>query len=297
MEKPRILFSSEEKKIEYYNIYNKALEHIPVAYDTMYVNTDFGNTHVIHCGRNDKPSLVLLHCMGFSSVCWYNNLETLSKYFDIYCIDSIGQPGKTECYRAKISDEDHYQWLIKVFDALKLDKVNIAGWSLGGFFATGFAIHYPERVEKAAALSPPGTVSPVTISFYLKLIPMLFGGKDEKINQFLKWISGNDNTDSPNPAFSVFIAGMKSYRGWAGIKLAVYPDEAFKNIKVPYLILLGDKDPVYRKGAQRRVVEKLNKINPFIVAETVDGMHGFPIKEFEATNKRLISFFLNTQRP
>lgn len=297
MGKVKILFSSEKTRAEYYSVYDTALESIPITYNTVYIGTNFGNTHIIHCGNKGNPALVLLHCMGFSSTCWYKNLETLSRLFEIYCIDSIGQPGKTECNRTKISGEDYYQWLIEVFDALKLDKVNIAGWSLGGFYATGFAMNHPERVLKVAALSPPGTVSPVSATFFIKLFPMLFGGKDEKINQFLKWISGSDNMDSPNPAFSVFIAGMKSYRGWAGVKLSVYPEKAFKNLKVPYLIMLGDKDPVYRKGVQNRVVKKLNKINPFIIAETVEGTHGFPIQQFEITNTRLISFFLGTQKP
>jgi len=72
------------------------------------------------------------------------------------------------------------------------------------------------------------------------LLPALFGGKDKKINQFLKWISGNDNSDYSNPAFSVFTAGMKSFKGWAtGTKIVVYYLLAIPLKKV--IILLKEK--------------------------------------------------------
>ena len=103
MENNRALSGSEEKKAEYCDAYDMALKHIPVAYDTMFVDTDFGKTHIVHCGAKENPKLMLLHCMGFSSACWYDNLKTSSEHFDVYCIDSIGQPGKTECHITRIS--------------------------------------------------------------------------------------------------------------------------------------------------------------------------------------------------
>jgi len=289
------LFRSEEKKQAYFKIYDMALEQMPVAFETKYVDTSFGNTHLIHCGKVDSPKLILLHCMGFASTCWYKNLETLSKNFDVYCIDSIGEPGKTETYKTKIRKENYFKWLIEILDNLKLDKVNIAGWSFGGFLATGFAMNHPERVERIVAMSPAGTISPITITFYLKLLPALFGGKDKKINQFLKWISGNDNSDYPNPAFSVFTAGMKSFKGWAtGTKIVVYSDNDFKKLKVPYLILIGNKDPIYKSGIHNQLVGKYKKINHNVEVEMVNGTHGFPIQQSEKTNERIVSFFLNT---
>ena len=294
MRKQVELFRSEEKKATYFKTYDIALAQLPVAFETKYVDTGFGNTHIIHCKKEDSPKLVLLHCMGFTSICWYKNLETLSKYFDVYCIDSIGEPGKTKSNRTKIRKEDYYQWLIDVLDALKLDKVNIAGWSFGGFLATGFAMNHPERVEKLVAMSPAGSIAPITTTFYLKLFPALFSGKDKKINQFLKWISGKDNTDDPNPAFSVFTSGMKSFKGWAtGTKITVYSYDDFKKMKVPYLILIGDKDPIYKRGTHNQLVDKYKKINPNITCELVNGTHGFPIQQSEDTNERLVSFFLN----
>lgn len=288
------LFRSEEKRAAYFKAYDLALAQMPLACETTYVDTYLARTHIIHCGKTGNPRLVMLHCMGFSSICWYKNLEALSQHFDVYCIDSVGEPGRTESYRTKITKDDYNQWLLEVLDALHLGKVNLVGWSFGGFLATGFAMTYPERIDKVVAMSPGGTISPIATVFFLKLFPALFSGNDKRINQFLKWISGSDNTDYPNPAFAVFLEGMKSFKGWAtGTKLSVYSDEEFRRLEVPYLLLIGDKDPIYKRGLHHHLVDKFNGLNPRISSELISGTHGFPIQQAEVTNKKLISFLLN----
>lgn len=294
MKKEIKLFSSEKSKTEYYNIYDKALSELPIEYSTRYINTDYGKTHIIHCDNINKPKLILLHCMGFSSTCWFNNLENLSVYFDIYCIDSIGEPGKTETNRNYIKNKDFYLWLIEIFNKLGIDKANIVGWSFGGFLATGFAATYPDRVHKVVALSPAATICKLPLKFYSKLFPALFTGKERKINNFLKWISGNDNNDYPNRAFDVFTIGMKNFRGWArGVKIHKYSDNEFKSIINPFLIIIGDKDPIYKKGIYDNLVKKFEVINNNINIELVNGTHGFPIQIADTVNKRLISFLCN----
>jgi pimeloyl-ACP methyl ester carboxylesterase len=289
------LFRNDKKQKEYFKVYDKALAQLPISYETEYIKTAYGNTHVIRCGEKENPKLVLLHCMGFSSISWYKNLELLSKHFEVFCIDSIGEPGKTESNRKKIKNEDYLQWLIEVLDALKLERPNLAGWSFGGFLATTFVMNFPERVKRLVIMSPAATIAPLTPIFYLKLFPALFTASDKKINQFLKWISGNDNIDFPNPAFAVFTSGMKSFQGWAmGTKLVIYSESDFKKIKAPSLLLIGEQDPIYKKISPRELADKFNTIQPNIKAETVHGKHGFPIQQAQYVNERLISFLLTT---
>src|SRR5689334_165807 len=41
-----------------------------------------------------------------------------------------------------------------VFDALKLDRINLVGHSFGGMLAAEYAAHFPRRVDKLVLLSP-----------------------------------------------------------------------------------------------------------------------------------------------
>jgi len=284
------LFRSKNNEQEYFSHYNKALEQLPVSYDTQYVKTVYGDTHVIHSGKKDNPKLVLLHCQGFSSIAWYYNLEQLSRHFEIFCIDTIGEPGKTKSNRTVIKNSDYVCWLSEVLSKLEIEKPNIAGWSFGGFIAITFAISRPERINSLVAMSPAGCIAPISIVFFVKLFPALFSGNEDKINRFLKWISGSDNNDFPNPTFTLFTSGMMNFKGWSsGAKLKVYSKNEFEGIKVPTLIMIGEDDPIYRK-TPKKIACKMNDIQPNIAAEIIPGSHGFPIQNAKIVNERLISF-------
>ncbi|MDX8367749.1 alpha/beta hydrolase [Cytobacillus sp. IB215665] len=294
MDKQIELFRSEKKKSEYLKIYDLALSQLTTPFTSKYIGTSYGNTHVIRCGLENSPKLLMLHSMGFTSIAWHKNLEGLSKQFDIYCIDLIGEPNRTESNRIKITLTDYLQWLVEVLDALNLKKTNLVGWSYGGFLVTTFAMNFPNRIERVVTMSPAGTISPLTTSFYIKLLPALFSGKDKKINKFLKWISGKDNNNYPNPAFLLFTEGMKNFKGWArGTKIIVYSDDDFMKLKVPYLLLIGDKDPIYKKEIHNQLIDKFNNISPNIKANIIGGTHGFPMQESEVVNKKIISFLTN----
>ena len=119
----------------------------------------------------------------------------------------------------------------------------LAGWSLGGYLAVGYAICHPEKVEKVLAFSPARTVSKLSKKFMMKLLPALITGKVKYINKFLKWISENDNEDYPNPGFMIFTKGMQSFSGWArGTSIKAYSDNDFISLQVPCKIVIGDKD-------------------------------------------------------
>jgi len=287
------LFRSKEKKAHYFKTYDKVLAQLNTPHTEKYIDTSYGSTHVIHCGQGIGEKIVMLHCMGFSSISWYNNLKELSEHFDVYCIDTVGEPNKTLGNTVKITFDDYMKWLLQVLDGLKIETANLVGWSFGGFLATGFAINHPERAGKVCALSPAATVSKLNYRFYLKLFPALISGNQKRIDSFLKWIAGkNHDYDYENPAFAVFSEGIKSFKGWAtGYKLCVYSDNDFKQMSMPYLLILGSDDPIYNKNAINEVVKKIGTLNKNIKAETINGTHGFPIQNAQEVNKRLIAFF------
>jgi len=284
------LFKDEESKIRFYNVYDKTLSQLSIAYETSYVETTYGNTHIIHCGKKDGKKLIMLHSMAFTSISWFKNLEELSNEFDIYCIDSIGEPGRTISYTNKVKFNDYMEWLTQIFDKMGLEQVNLVGWSFGGFLATGYAIKQPKRVKNLVVLSPAGTVSPISLAFYFKLFPALLSGKDEKIDSFVDWMCGQDKAVFLNVS-SVFYEGLKNFRGWAtGNKLRVFSKKEFKCITANYYLIIGDKDPIYRKGQHGKIIKKISNIASNFKAELINGTHGFPIQKAKEVNQKIIEF-------
>ena len=85
------------------------------------VATTYGTTHVILCGEQGNPPLVLFHGVGDdSALMWLYNAEVLSHNFKLYAIDTIGGPGKSrpnENYNKGFSD---VQWIDEVLAELTL---------------------------------------------------------------------------------------------------------------------------------------------------------------------------------
>ena len=55
---------------------------------------------------------------------------------------------------------DYVMHYLELFDALKLDKVNLVGLSLGGYLAATFASQHGHRVKKLALIAPAGIIDP-----------------------------------------------------------------------------------------------------------------------------------------
>ncbi len=88
------------------------------------------------------PILVLLHGWGSNSKIWHSCIATLSKEFQIWCIDLPGH-GKSQSLSWDASID---QGLDLLSNALPKES-SIVGWSLGGLFAQLFLKHYPQRVQ------------------------------------------------------------------------------------------------------------------------------------------------------
>ncbi|MGG4035504.1 hypothetical protein ABEV74_17585, partial [Paenibacillus cisolokensis] len=69
------MFKSRELEQNYMEAYAKTLSLWPVPYESLYVDTEYGKTHVIASGPNTGEPLVLLNGFGFSATMWYPNIE------------------------------------------------------------------------------------------------------------------------------------------------------------------------------------------------------------------------------
>jgi len=104
-------FRNRVLELEFMETYDEQVKQFPVEVETLYVETKWCRTHVLRCGKADGKKLVLLHCMGFSSLCWYGNIESWAEEYDVYLIDTVGEPNRTENYTNQIIFDDYMRWL------------------------------------------------------------------------------------------------------------------------------------------------------------------------------------------
>jgi pimeloyl-ACP methyl ester carboxylesterase len=105
-------------------------------------------------GARDGVSLVLLHGIGSNAGSFSSMIEALDPSLDILAWDAPGYGGSEPLAIASPQPSDYAQALAGVLDALRLERIVLAGHSLGALFAGSFAAAFPERIMALALLSP-----------------------------------------------------------------------------------------------------------------------------------------------
>ena len=95
---------------------------------------------------NGKKPLVLLHGFMENTTIWNEMEAHLSKDFILIKIDLPGH-GKSKVYQKIHTVELMAEKVKEVIDALKLEKINLLGHSLGGYVSLAFAEKFPEILE------------------------------------------------------------------------------------------------------------------------------------------------------
>src|SRR5205814_180037 len=79
----------------YVAAYEATLRLWPVPYQPRESASRFGKTHLVVCGPEEAPPLVLLHCFFTSLTTWAYNVADLSQHHRVYALDVMGQPSRS----------------------------------------------------------------------------------------------------------------------------------------------------------------------------------------------------------
>ena len=171
------VFKNVQAEAAYMAAYDRALEKWPVPYETKYVPTAYGETYMIVSGPADGEPLILIHGMGCNATDWSPNIAALARTYRVYALDIIGYVGKGKAVKVFSDRAELAEWLTNILDALKIEKTCMAGYSLGGFLTTCYALEKPERLKKIVLLAPAATFVPFSKGFHSGVtFPMVVGG-------------------------------------------------------------------------------------------------------------------------
>lgn len=104
--------------------------------------------------RQAGPVLVLLHGIGSNAQSFAPLMTALPPSADVIAWDAPGYGVSQPLAAAFPSPRDYAGALAKFLDDLGLDRIVLAGHSLGALLAGSFAVHYPQRLAALALLSP-----------------------------------------------------------------------------------------------------------------------------------------------
>lgn len=285
-----IISSGIDSGIHYYQTYDDSLALWPVHYETFYVSTRFGQTHIIASGPKDASPLVLLHGALFSSTMWYPNIADWSRKYRTYAIDIIGDKNKSIPKNLEGTRAGYADWLHDVFDQLGIEKSILIGLSLGGLHTMNFVLRAPERVERAVLLSPAETFLPFDQDFYKYALGLL---QPNGVENFLNWMMGDRLALHPNFA-EQFHAGvmwkdeLRNQKPRVDGFPYVFTDDELKSVKVPMLLLLGKHEVIYDS---QMALHRASSLVPGMEVEMLENAgHVLTMEQPEYVNGRVLRF-------
>jgi pimeloyl-ACP methyl ester carboxylesterase len=267
--------------------YDAILARWPVPYESRFLETRFGATHVITFGADGARPLVLLHGLGTNATSWFPLATALAARHRVHAVDTIGDVGKSAGTRPSYRSGEYARWLDMVLDELGLGRALMAGLSAGGWIALHFALAHPERVERLALLAP-ASLQRMRAGMMLRGALAMTFPRASVVRSLFRYLAAQEAPVMPEWAMDDVIMRFQLARP-SSVRIPVVHDAELAALRVPTLLLLGRNDPIY-DGT--RAAARVRSVAPRIRIEVIgDGGHLFVSRRPGETSKALLDFF------
>ena len=244
---------------------------------------------------NDTIPIVFIHGVGLDHKMWEHQIHSLKDYSTI-TYDLLGH-GKTPCDKDEVSLNDFSNQLISLLEFLKVDKINLVGFSLGSLIALDFASKFQDKLDKLIVI---GTTYKRTEKERSQVIDRFNQAKLNKpiSRQALKRWFNDEYLEIHPEVYDLFIEilnkepkdhanFLKSYKLFANHKDNI---DIIKKIKSKTLVMTGSNDPGSTVAMSKLLSSDLID-SRFIEIE--NGKHLCSIECSDDVNMKLKNFISN----
>lgn len=247
-------------------------------------------------GAADAPWLVLGHSLATSGEVWGLQVPLLGRHFRLLLPDWRGH-GASEAIAGPYSLADLAGDILSLADHLGIGRFSYMGLSIGGMVGQELAIRSGPRLEKLILCSTlTGTIDAAgQAAWDARMARVAAGGMDVVVAETLeRWLSADFRTHAPltaqwigNLIRATSIAG---YLGCgAAIKAMSLPASSLAAIRLPTLILAGEKDPGATPEIARRIAAQIPGAELRVLAEA---LHLGNVEKAHAFNEVALDFLL-----
>ena len=246
-------------------------------------------------------AVVCLHSNASASAQWRPLMDRLSSQFRIFAPDSLGA-GKSPAWPAirSVSLSDEVALLVPVF-ALAGSPLSLVGHSYGGAVALMSALAHPQLVRALVLYEPtlfslleeeaPGQAAANEIrEVAADAAAAIDANKPSAAAaRFIDYWMGNGSWDAmPESRQAVVAASMSNVGGWAQALFGNRtPLQAFRELKIPVLYMVGAKSPSSSRGVARLLTEVLPNVTKIEFPELG---HMGPITHPDLVNEAIAEF-------
>jgi len=245
----------------------------------------------------DKQTIpiVFIHGVGLDHRMWDPQINYF-KNFSTITYDLLGH-GKTPFKKEEIKINDYVEQLLSIIEFLKLEKINLVGFSIGSLIALNFAADFQKKLNSLTLIA---TTYKRTEKQRQKVIDRVNLAKSNKpISQLAmkRWFTDEYLKKNPNiyQEFMKILAKdgedhknfIKAYELFAYYK---DDEEKIKKINTKTLVMTGSIDP----GSTPEMSKKLSKdLNNSSYTEINNGKHLCSIECADDVNINIKKFIEN----
>ena len=221
---------------------------------------------------------------------WKDNIKDLSKTYQVFALDFIGDINKSKATRQIESKMDCANWFCDVLKELGIEKTNVMGMSYGGFLAFVFAILVPEKINKLITICPGASLQKQKKSFFMKcLIGGLFPSENN-INRLMDYMCAKGNTIDETVR-NQFMVAMQNCIPRMKVYASFLTDKELEKIPHPTLLLIGEYDVQYDP---RSAIKRAKKLIPNLQTHLVEQAgHGVTLEQPLVVNQHVLNFLDN----
>ncbi|MGB2128162.1 MAG: alpha/beta fold hydrolase [Flavicella sp.] len=250
------LYKSAQRKKEILALYDTKMSSLGVRFSEEAVYTSFGTTHVIACGDDEKPPMILVHgSNGCAPIALETYKDLLGKY-KLYAVDVLAQPNKSAETRLSMKDTSYGIWMQEVISGLGLQQVSLAGFSFGGLIILK-TLEYQENNIKEVFLSSPAYIvngNPLKALFKV-FIPMKRFMKTEKVSYVEKFLAA---VFTDRDAFAIaYLSKVFLYFTMDFTPVPVIKKSAAQSIQTPISIFAADDDIMFPGDKMMKRAQKI----------------------------------------
>ena len=259
-----------------------------------------GKLRVYYERSGSGPALLLLHAGLQDHTMWEEQVKALSAKYEIITPD-LPFHGKTTGIDTSLLAQDVLRILL---DSLHVQKVYIAGLSMGASVAEDFVIAYPQRVNKAIFISAgingydkKQPIDSVSMAWYTAFAHLL-DTKDTAgaAIEFTKaWAQGvyraGDSLKAPVSKY-VYRTTLQNLRlhkmaGWPRLQNNPPAVESIGSIRVPVLVIEGDKDLPYVHASSQYLEKNIPGARRVVIKDVA---HMLNLEKPAVFNKLVMDF-------
>jgi pimeloyl-ACP methyl ester carboxylesterase len=280
------LYKSAEGYQRVMEHYDATLQGMVVPYETRWIETSFGPTHIVISGRENGKPVVLWHGQNANVMSWLHWIPALASTYRSYAIDVIGGMGKSAPSRPSKKGLAYGQWAAEVLEGLELKRASMIGASQGGWLIAKLGNVAPEAIESATLVSSAGFLPLSMVQVFRMLPRVLFKPPAEAAREMLAIVSAPDVP--PNPFFLELLELMLRYfRSEAAVP--AMSDEEIRKLTAPTYLLMGQYETAMNPY---KVIERGVQLLPnMVIAEIVPGVgHSMIHRQPDWVISRVLNF-------